>query len=68
MFQTVGHHGIEKIAEAMELPLYRRFTQGISHTQAMNYQPTDNDEVEDLYQLLSETKVCNDLFISGSLY
>lgn len=68
MFQTVGHHGIEKIAEAMELPLYRRFTQGVSRTQTMNYQPTDNDEVEDLYQLLSETKVCSFLSISGRLY
>lgn len=28
MYQTVGHQGIEKIAEAMELPLYRKETEG----------------------------------------
>lgn len=28
MYQTVGHQGIEKIAEAMELPLYRKETNG----------------------------------------
>lgn len=74
MYQTVGHQGIEKIAEAMELPLYRKETKGIrrmieiriiinnnfysgnSLQKGKSYEPTDNDEVEDLYELLREIK------------
>lgn len=62
MYQTVGHMGIEKLAEAMELPLYRRTTSGLTAQKGKTYEPKDDqDEVEDLYQLLKQVKVCNNL-------
>lgn len=58
MYQTVGHMGIEKLAEAMELPLYRKTTSGLTTQKSKNYEPIDDDdEVEDLYQLLKQVKV-----------
>lgn len=56
MYQTVGHMGIEILAKAMCLPLYRRETKGKSTQTGKYYVPTDDDEVEDLYTLLEETK------------
>ncbi|XP_055608820.1 uncharacterized protein LOC129756093 [Uranotaenia lowii] len=56
MYQTVGHQGIEKLAQAMELPLYRRITRGNSINTKGNYEPTEDDEVEDLYELLRQVK------------
>ncbi|XP_043482320.1 diphthine--ammonia ligase [Leptopilina heterotoma] len=56
MFQTVGHQGIEFIADAIGLPLYREPTFGRSKMQDKNYVPTDDDEVEDLYRLLKKVK------------
>ncbi|KAG5681606.1 hypothetical protein PVAND_011022 [Polypedilum vanderplanki] len=57
MYQTVGHMGIEKFAEAMELPLYRKTTSGKTSQKGKYYEPIDDDdEVEDLYQLLKEVK------------
>ncbi|PAV90568.1 hypothetical protein WR25_13248 [Diploscapter pachys] len=56
MYQSVGHSGIETIAEAMELPLYRRQIRGKPVNVEFEYQKTDGDEVEDLYELLSEVK------------
>lgn len=58
MFQTVGHEGISLISEAMGFPLYRAFTKGNSLTRALEYSPTDGDEVEDLYELL--VRVCEE--------
>lgn len=57
MYQTVGHQGIDLYAEAMGLPLYRDTISGTAVDQGRNYNPTDNDEVEDLYRLLSRVKV-----------
>lgn len=57
MYQTVGHQGIEMIAEAMELPLFRRSTKGNALEKGKNYNKTENDEVEDLYDLLEMVKV-----------
>ncbi|CAB0030442.1 unnamed protein product [Trichogramma brassicae] len=56
MFQTVGHQGVEFIGEAIGLPLYREPTTGQSKMQEKNYQPTEEDEVEDLYRLLKKVK------------
>lgn len=56
MYQTVGHMGIKKLAEAMELPLYRMETKGQSTQTGKSYVPTDDDEVEDLFNLLKLTK------------
>lgn len=57
MYQTVGHQGIDLYAEAMGLPLYREMISGEALDQGRNYKPTENDEVEDLYRLLSKIKV-----------
>lgn len=57
MYQTVGHQGIDLYAEAMGLPLYREIIKGEAIDQSRNYKPTENDEVEDLYRLLSKVKV-----------
>lgn len=57
MYQTVGHQGIDFYAEAMDLPLYREVIKGEPLDQSKNYKPTENDEVEDLYRLLSKIKV-----------
>lgn len=56
MFQTVGHHGIDLYAEAMGLPLYRHIIQGSSKSIDKDYTITENDEVEDLFQLLKKVK------------
>lgn len=56
MYQTVGHMGITKLAEAMEVPLYRMETKGKSTQTGKSYVPTDDDEVEDLFNLLKMTK------------
>ncbi|XP_058825900.1 uncharacterized protein LOC131685896 [Topomyia yanbarensis] len=56
MYQTVGHQGIEMLAQAMELPLYRKITRGNSINTQGNYEPTEDDEVEDLYELLQQVK------------
>lgn len=64
MYQTVGHQGIEMFAEAMELPLYRRTTSGITAQKGKNYEPLDSDdEVEDLYELLKEVKVAKSIHL-----
>lgn len=57
MYQTVGHEGIEKLAEAMGLPLYRQTTQGCAKQTGRSYRPEEGDEVEDLFTLLSTVKV-----------
>ncbi|CAK1582896.1 unnamed protein product [Parnassius mnemosyne] len=56
MYQTVGHQGIDLYAEAMGLPLYRDVISGVAVDQCRNYKPTENDEVEDLFRLLSRIK------------
>ena len=57
-FQTVGHTVIEAYSTALGgLPLYRRtIAAGGSKNQEMEYCETDNDEVEDLFQVLAEVK------------
>ncbi|KAL3873306.1 hypothetical protein ACJMK2_036442 [Sinanodonta woodiana] len=56
MYQSVGHHAIELYADAMGLPLYRRTIEGSSIETGKNYTPTQDDEVEDLYELLKTVK------------
>lgn len=52
MYQSVGYEAIGLIAEAMELPLFRRATKGIAKQKGKLYVPSEDDEVEDLYELL----------------
>ncbi|KAL3237702.1 diphthine--ammonia ligase RNJ42_00689 [Nakaseomyces bracarensis] len=57
MFQTVGHDIISLYEKCTGLPLFRKEIrpQGSKNVQ-LNYYPTLDDEIEDLYQLLKEVK------------
>ena len=57
MYQTVGHHAVDLLAEAMELPLYRRTISGKSLETGSDYTENSDDEVEDLFMLLKQIKV-----------
>ncbi|KAJ4887491.1 endoribonuclease [Raphanus sativus] len=55
MYQTVGHQIIVSYAECMNVPLFRRI-RGSSRHQKLSYKMTPDDEVEDMFVLLSEVK------------
>jgi len=64
MYQTVGQDAIEFVAQALDVPLYRRVITGSAVEQGSEYgqrQPSQGgipgDETEDLYDLLSTVKV-----------
>ena len=57
MYQTVGHDVINLYAEAIGLPLFRRTIAGSSVCQKLNYEPSSEDEVEDLMLLLKRIQV-----------
>ena len=73
MYQTVGHAHVGAIAEAMELPIFRREITGTAVEQGLRYGATAGDEVEDLHALLSEvvekmpevTAVCSGAILSS---
>ena len=54
MFQTVGHDVIEYYSQCLDVPLYRQPILGKSTNQNLEYLVTENDEIEDLYKLLSK--------------
>ena len=57
MFQTVGHEAIDLYSKAMRLPLLRNdLDKETSINQEETYVPTQGDEVEELYKLLSRAK------------
>ncbi|CAB3407323.1 unnamed protein product [Caenorhabditis bovis] len=56
MYQSVGADGVELYSEAMGIPLYRRAIHGKPNNQNYDYEKTDGDEVEDLYDLLADVK------------
>jgi diphthine-ammonia ligase len=58
MYQTVAHQLVTGYSECMGLPLYRRRIVGSSTNQQLVYEETENDEVEDLYELLAYVKQC----------
>ncbi|SCW04163.1 LAFE_0H07470g1_1 [Lachancea fermentati] len=57
MFQTVGHDIVSLYEKCTGLPMFRRpiKPQG-SKNISLNYSPTRDDEIEDLYELLKEAK------------
>lgn len=66
LYQTVGQDGLHFIAEALELPLYRRTIHGTAVDQGSDYASTsqgrarghiEGDETEDLYDLLQQVLV-----------
>lgn len=56
MYQSVGHEAIDLIAQAIDLPIYKKTTYGLSKKKGKTYYPCENDEVEDLYSLLEDIK------------
>ena len=56
MYQSVGHNTVPLIARALGVPLYQAPIIGTPVAQGLEYTATPADEVEDLYQLLSEVK------------
>lgn len=56
MYQTVGYDGIKYISECMGVPLYQNDIVGDCIVSGLDYVPTKNDEVEDLYNLLLKIK------------
>lgn len=57
MFQTVGHDIVAYYGRCTGLPLFRRPIKADSSKNVeLNYTPTMDDEIEDLYDLLSEIK------------
>ena len=57
MYQTVGHDVINLYSEAIGLPLFRRTIAGSSVCQKLNYESSNEDEVEDLLLLLKRIQV-----------
>lgn len=65
LYQTVGQDAIEFVAQALDVPLYRRVISGAAVEQGSEYggrEPSQasgvsGDETEDLYALLSTVKV-----------
>lgn len=56
MFQTVGHTIIDKYEQCVGVPLYKRAITGGSTNVQLEYTPTENDEIEDLYELLKHVQ------------
>lgn len=55
MFQTVGHDIVPYYAKCTGLPLFRKEIHPFgSKNVELNYTPTVSDEIEDLYELLSQ--------------
>ncbi|KAF8640150.1 hypothetical protein AX17_001386 [Amanita inopinata Kibby_2008] len=71
MYQTVGQDAIELIANALEVPLYRRIISGSAVEQGSEYgtrthiAAVEGDETEDLFALLSTVKVSQHPDIQG---
>jgi diphthine-ammonia ligase len=69
MYQTVGQDAIELVAQALDVPLYRRIITGSAVARGLEYGPREadvsqsgssgviGDETEDLYELLLTVKV-----------
>ena len=66
MYQTVGQDAIEFVAQALDVPLYRRTISGTAVEMGLEYgsrraeekKGMKGDETEDLFELLATVKVC----------
>lgn len=58
MYQTVGHQAIEKIAQALDTPLFRADITKTANVKDLDYTPPQDsdDEVEILYNLLKDIR------------
>ena len=75
LYQTVGQDAIQFVADALEVPLYRRVISGDALDQDLEYGSRNaddtagvpGDETEDLYALLSTVKVTPKISLTSSL-
>lgn len=56
MYQSAAFVAIPALATCFNVPLLRREVSGAAHSQILDYCVTENDEVEDLYDLLQDVK------------
>ncbi|KAL5249632.1 hypothetical protein ACHWQZ_G018480 [Mnemiopsis leidyi] len=56
MYQTVGHNVVGCLSKTLGVRLFAREISGLPIAQELGYKKTENDEVEDLYELLREVK------------
>jgi diphthine-ammonia ligase len=56
MYQTVGSEMVDAVAECLGLPLIKHTLKNKPLNLALEYDQTENDEVEDLFLLLQEAK------------
>lgn len=56
MYQSVGTEGVKHLANALQFPLYQAKINRTAHCRTMTYVVSDDDEVEDLYDLLCTVK------------
>jgi diphthine-ammonia ligase len=56
MYQTVGHNVVGCVSRALGVKLFEREISGAPIAKELGYERTENDEVEDLFELLSEVK------------
>lgn len=57
MFQSAGSEIIDRLGEAVGVPIYRQEIIGTPKCTSMEYKIENNDEIEDLFLLLSKIKV-----------
>ncbi len=53
-FQTAGHTALPVLCDCLGVPLVSRKWSGVSVVRTLDYQPTEGDEVEDLFSLLKD--------------
>lgn len=70
MYQTVGTKALHVYAEAMGLPLFQEQIRGTPKDTRMEYSPSDDDEVEDLFRLLAaiRTKIEFEAISVGAIF
>lgn len=56
-FQSAAHVAVAALADCLGVPLIRRAMNGRALNQNLFYDPTPDDEVEDMFKLLQDVKV-----------
>lgn len=68
MYQSAAFSAIPKQAECLDVPLVRREIMGHAMLQTLNYEATENDETEDLFELLKDVKVSSIINLLSNAY
>ncbi|KCZ76411.1 hypothetical protein H311_02593 [Anncaliia algerae PRA109] len=67
MYQTVGKEMINIYSECFNVPIFVKESDCLTINKDMNYVPTENDEVEDLYKILKDLPIKYDAVSSGAI-